>query len=415
MKTKTKLFSLVAILAAFLMFFASMMTLGVALRAHADQYDEWKFPAFVSDKDYETNIDESLTSLYYFSDYYESQDYFDSGFVRQYINWNTNVTYSELIYNEDDFWLYTKSYISTIDPALENAFVIFEVRNSMPWKDGIFYDTDTEEVKIGKSAKTIYPFLADYFASWKANNCKIMFISGKDEAWFEYYNEFLDYVDIHINFDVLTEFAYTVACEMVESENLQGASMIFDNVMAQDEFLVDYFIPYLYFVYYNEGQYPADVSYPATVADAFQPFDMKVYFYNYVFFMDMEGNIVAQSAVENDFDASELSCVIASSESLSARRWMWDQFRPDANFYVYNDQLLGVYQVPSGVAVAGIPRELLNYYLQAIMRDFILNDLGALQKYDNREGRCVVTFTSLFSGDGWLRRAKAYTLPSYGA
>lgn len=36
--------------------------------------------------------------------------------------------------------------------------------------------------------------------------CKIMFICGTDETKFVYENEFLEYVDIHINTDTLTTF-----------------------------------------------------------------------------------------------------------------------------------------------------------------------------------------------------------------
>lgn len=81
----------------------------------------------------------------------------------------------------------TNMYNSTIFDNYENKYIIFEVTN-YAYFDPNYWDDFTD-------------LLEDIFSIMQTNGCKIMFICGVDEMIWQPRNDFLSYVDIHINTD----------------------------------------------------------------------------------------------------------------------------------------------------------------------------------------------------------------------
>ena len=102
-----------------------------------------------------------------------------------------------------------------LDEINSDSLVILDIRNSirpMP-NDG---DTWADS-------------LLNFFQSVKDENCRTMFICETDETWFNDATDFLDYVDVHINTDLITPFMYNILKDMEDREDrISDVSLIFD-------------------------------------------------------------------------------------------------------------------------------------------------------------------------------------------
>lgn len=413
MKTKVKSY---ALLLAVALFFASLFGLGGVLRVYGEQlqpYEDYEFPEYASDADYVANPDPNLTKLYYISDYEGSVDCYNNGLLYYYINSYPEITDSELFLYRTDFW--SRAYNLVFGEEIQNAFIIFEVRNSLPYEIGVFNGTETE-YEIGDRYYSDefwqYKFLEEAFCYLKGNGCKIMFINGTDEVWFQdYYDLFLDYVDIHINLDFLTMFTYSVACEIVEKSGGTEACIVLDKTLSQDWYFRDFFIRYLVFAV---NEYGGNLRYqqPVNVLDALH---FTVYFYDNETgcYFDIFGNFVGDWNVVETFSAASFSCVIADAPSLACEDLLvLLSDHSNAEFYscnVYWDEVSDD-EISSDIKYFGVSESDIQYYLSVIMRDFILNDLPSLQKYDNWEGRCKVTFRLIWGKGGWARLFNKFTV-----
>ncbi len=421
MKTRTKF---VALLSAIAFFVLSLFGLSGALRAFADGEADAGSPD--PDPGYA-----QLTSLYYFSDYSGSEEYFDNGFLRDYINWNPYITDAHLYYSGNyngdyiPFWEMIGMMMAYGDMDIENAFIIFEVRGSLSKEPGIFTAPVTDEQIYEHYENSVYPTLEYLFAMWKGKGCKIMFISGTDEVWYEQdpMNKFLDYADIHINTDLLTTFTYSlvqISCTMYD---FAEGVMILDGTMSQDWFFRKFLLPYIVSFYYENGIFlniPPITEYDDyddinVIQSILDELHLTVYFYENGGYTDIYGNTVNTDTVENKVYDSGYLCIIAEAESLLDENEtllnLYCAKGGNAEFFVFNLRCVPVEDIPSDIKYCGLSDEEMDYYLSAIMCDFILNDVPSLQKYDNWDGRCMVTFKPLFPGDGWLLGPNGCVLP----
>lgn len=413
MKTKTKI-KILALLSAIAIFMLSLLGLGVSLRAFAD---DGEFP----------DPDENLTSLYYFSDYYESEEYFYNGFLRDYIDWNPYITDAYLYYsgNDTSFWDQIMQMMTSGDMDIENAFIIFEVRRSLSIEPGSFTWPVTEEQIYEHYENSVYSALESLFRTWKESECKIMFISGTDEVWYEQYpmNRFLEYVDIHINTDLLTPFTYSLTHISCTKYNFEDGVIILDSTMCGDWYFHRFLLPYIVSEYLEMG-ITLNINPPIMEYDDYDDLNvvqsilnalnLTVYFYdnNSGEYRDMYGGSVGAEVEPTVYNGGYL-CIVGGNESLSDET-LWNLYQgkgDNAEFFVYNLAWKTVEEVPGGIKYCGLSTQRFNYYLSAIMRDFILNDLPSLQKYNNWIGYCSVTFKPIFPGDGWLVGAEAFVLP----
>ena len=399
MKTKIKIFSLLSLLIALLMLLASMTTLGVALRAHAsnisqEEMENYVFPEHIPDEDYSANPDENLTSLHYFSDYDKSQEYFKTGFIRQYINCNNNLQNNGednayLYYEEaQGFWKSIMTYTVALEfQKIQNAFVIFEVRFGFP-KTILLSEEESEAFQ----ELSPYTLLYDAFKVLKENGCKIMFICGTEEVRYQNYNSetgknysaFLDYVDIHIDVDFSTTYRYSVIKKMehITRETAWAETTIILDVSMGDswEFFKEFMI---YFVY----QYQLQVGTPEQILEEkrvnvlfYRP-DEKVYY-------TCSGSLVDTELAKTLWIESYYGFIIGG---VGASK--------DENL----QSLLKMRVERTELYEFGYTNINADYYIMVIMRDFILNDYESLKQYINYKGRCKITFKPIFySPYGWL-------------
>lgn len=399
MKTKTKFLSL---LFALFMFLVSIVTLGTAVTAHADEEDYYLTPDELAESyDYEEDIEEDLTSFYYFSDNSKSDYYFNYGFIRKLINRNPNIIYDELIYFENNIW--TALQDSYIPLQIENAFIIFEARTPFPRSvkiDDGGIETDYQREMRYKNSE--YGKLDELFSTWKGNNCKIMFVSETDESKYEKdnFNSFLQYVDIHVNFDVFTPFVYSVFEIMSKGVGWGDTVIVFDELMSQNWFYLDYFINFLI----HEER---DTLTNADPIEVINTLKIKVYFYNGAY-TDHKGNSVNFRTVEEAFQEKEFAFIISGVEGMYnidfLNLFQSRQGDKYIEFFVFNEQFKSVSFVPDGIKYCGISAQWAEFYFALIIRDFMLNQTMALHKYNVWRGYCLRTFKPIFSSsDGWIQ------------
>ena len=130
-------------------------------------------------------------------------------------------------------------------------------------------------------------------------------------------------------------------------------------------------------------------------------------------FTNIYGASVEADYVESEFAITAFSCIIAGTDSLE-NKYLWDlcQAHSNAKFFMFNTSGEVYDELSEEIYFCGKSIPSFNYYLQVIMRDFILNDLASLQKYDDMEGRCNVTFMPVFPGTGgWLLMPQSIEYP----
>ncbi len=387
MKTRTKF---VALLSAIAFFMLSLFGLGGALRAFAD-----------GGGDAAADPDQTLTSFYYFSDYEESENFYNNGFIGQCIAQNPDITRSEPYYfsstdyDMSSFWATLMDKASDFG-AISDAFVVFEVRRYMP--EIIIDPTDEDGQGKVELVDNVFAFLYDTFYQLKQNNCKIMFICGMDEARFTAYssngharNEFLEYVDIHINTDLQTVYHYTAITIMEETvggeyQNWDQTTIVID-VSIGDSW--DFFKK-LIFYFVTTYHFSKDFT-PFSPEKVLQEMGVTVFFYRpgegYINPYPPEGD--SEVDFEQKWQESLYGFVIAGIHTAENEE-LWN--------------LEGACGGKAGLFPFNYGNSLVDQLLPAIMYDFIFGETGDLQQYNNWLGRCDITFKPItYSPDGWLR------------
>ena len=126
--------------------------------------------------------------LYYFSDSAES-----AARCRKFVSDGLINTYTLYYYATGTFTdTFRANFNNGAYNDISNSYVIFEMASTEL----------TEQIDDG-STRLFTDDLANFFSYLKTNGCKIMFISATDEARYIHYNDFLDYVDIHVKTDIL--------------------------------------------------------------------------------------------------------------------------------------------------------------------------------------------------------------------
>ena len=305
-----------------------------------------------------------------------------------------------------------KEYYDWGGDTISNALIIFEVREKLDWKLGVYNGTEEQSEIDNRYENSNYSLMKTMFSHWKENSCKIAFICETDEVWFENnYDEFLDYVDIHINLDNLTSFAYSTAKEIMSRPH-ENATVILDNVMSQDWFFVDLFAPYLAFIENgedeNNGYYPVNCVKPDEILSKLH---INAYFYTGTGFTDIFGNSVSLGDVNLSCYEAPYTYIIGEVSNQNDI-YLENLRRESAEsmFFAYNLYQSSV-ERKDDVMYGGISKNSIDYHLEVILLDFILNEDNSLLKYNNWSGRCMISFKIIYGKGGWLRRPKAYTLP----
>lgn len=348
--------------------------------------------------------------LYYFSDYEGSQS-FAAG-----LDVDGGLDKVELYYCDQG-----TMYIDFINLHLDlgtfndisDSYIIMEMRQGFSF-----------QIDDGANSDELLPNkLKSIFAELKNCGCKIMFVCGTDESRFAGYTDFLEYVDIHVNTDLLNIFIQNIFVRAVSDGGssqtegkLKDCTIIFDQSIAygvdsseivSSWFLRTYFIPLIRFGYYEE-LYGTNF----TVAEVMEANNISV-------LCNLSGNscydVFEQVTVDFDYNCDKYFYgrnVYAVGTSwygdVYAYGWIQDVLYLRGNYegcynklsvYIYDsdgynlDEYCG-----SGIyTTTGASISLIYDVMVAFIND---EDLHA---YNNYNGRCVVSYKPVPVGsDGWM-------------
>ena len=295
----------------------------------------------------------------------------------------------------DDFLM---QYIYGTFDNVSNTYVIFEMQQSL----------GMSIINEGEEGIPLFNLFQSMFSSMKGNGCEIMFIFGTEEERWAEYNDFLDYVDIHINTDILYLFLGNVFTDMKEESEdwrLKDVAFIFDagltshpegSSVQEGWFFSNWFIPYIKQVYKEEfsgGEYAEDVFEDNRILCHVQG---NIY-YDAVY--DTEITFTAESMAEqlSGYILCPVGLFLAECDFTWLEQMGDLQGMLGENFpiYIYNTgssvPLLGNNLRESG-QINSIP---------SIIEEFINGE--DMSNYDNWPGRCEITHRPMTqSEDGWM-------------
>ena len=279
-----------------------------------------------------------------------------------------------------------------------NSYIILELRNGFSKSDESFPD-----------------FLYNLFGYLKEHGCKIMFIDGTNEIRYVGHDDLLDYVDIHINVDVLFALvsnmffrAYQACGDNIQLENI---SFILDKSLTEDIeslgykqswFFKNYFDAYFKSVYESEllsgGVSRADLlqshgiqtlchTPDDTDADRFYALEATAFTDLNTFLSDNSNPVFSMGAT-----------YLGQTYSLDWIRLMTaGRTAANLDFPIYIDNrsnyAFGEYSAPDVYPLTQPD-------LFDVMADFLADE--DMTVYNNVEGRCIVTYCPLCANNGWM-------------
>ena len=380
----------------------------------------------------QANAAANNANVYYYTDYERSEDIVNSLVADGVVDAakveriepmsSTTIWQSLEIWYENDVFDYLQ--------VESNSYIIFEARAKFPTQ---IDDGDT---------LLMADILLELFSGWKSMGCKIMFISGTEEALltsYDYgskeelkdYTEFLDYVDIHVNTDWLTTIMGYI---FYQAELACGGNPIGDYTFFLDPrmfgdssglsflsnwFTEDYLLPYLLSAYYDETQ--AFYNWEYRVLESYDDFvqfydDLNIHLICYdndllVPFtrLDPYGTYVVTD-LSDYFGAARCAFSYMTCPPLEANAWItglqdyfeeWGFYGNDAKVYVLNmtGQSISAFSDPGVYGLTPGDHD----DLYQVIKDFLLDD-PYLWQYDNWNGRCQITHKLIPPGpnSGWL-------------
>ncbi len=330
--------------------------------------------------------------LYWFSDNSSSQTYFQQ-LVSAFPQINMQMYYKDYSVFYENFMI---DFLSNEFSDVEDAYIIFELRNGIDsW------------VSIAECS------LYNVFENFKGNDCKIMFICGTDELRFYNQNDFLEFVDIHINTDLLTIFLSSIFYKVQSDYNdtkIQNATFFIDAYFSDNVqngylscwFFKDYLLKFIRSVYREEIEFQGKKNY-----EILRENNIKIIcdLGNGTYFDAAYGTFYANNAedlserISNDrfyaIGHTKLGNVY-SQEWYNLAEDLKAYFNPNmAGIYVYNEAHYtfydgSVYTQGSGLGL-----------FTRIVSDFICG--YSLTGYDNWVGKCDVTHKDVPQGSGgWM-------------
>lgn len=346
----------------------------------------------------------TYTKLYYFSDYSGSVQYVSNG-LPQYLS------QVGLSANDIEYYYWQQNFLDmfyTVSDMLDmqNAYVIFEMRQDLPQQD----PWSAEELAVDVLDR-IFGRLVD-------QNCKLMIIFGVDENRLYGYTNFLSHADIQVNIDVFYPFFWSMydildskygsifstsnllSPSLSKDKNYEYSDRIFENW-----FFENYIIP----------------EYRELSKNSLHPLPANVFRNQYVWenYINLNHNFWGWHEYCNGVDEPLESFLrrepvgIGMTDYDEYASWefyiyyMRQEFGMDFPIFIYNDIGFNVANWVMGgtknnVYYSGNIAAILNKYLPLIMQDFILgNDLT---KYDNWSSASQNCFKPILPGeDGWIK------------
>ncbi len=345
--------------------------------------------------------------LYYFSDsanlkyveileevcnYYESES-------------QTEIYFEPFIYFPDQFEdrFFESNFLDNIT---SDSLVILDIRNSikpMPNDGDSWADS-----------------LLNFFKAVKNEDCRTMFICGTDEARFNDATDFLDYVDVHINTDLITPFIYNILKDMEDREDrISDVSLIFDQGFS---YAIDTFLLPLFRAEFNisADDYSASETWKKLNAIDHCLFYVSEYGFLINKITGEEQFFGNYRDTEEIYDSFDKPIYAIGNNYYSDS--LFQQFVVDmkdaldymempAYMLIQGDVILGEVCPIEYFQTLGMYECTFQEYLKEMVFGFINDD--DLSSYGNWPGRSYVTFKPIESGEsGWeIRTYEYYDLP----
>lgn len=368
--------------------------------------------------------EKTYTSFYYFSDNADAGLYFN-GFMTEIIYTYgieaANCFRYDLCKNNDIYDTFKDYLKDGVFSNIGDAFIVFEMTTILKVQ---CYERETPFIED----------LRDVFEAWHDNGCKIMFICNTDESRFKQFNELLDYVDIHINTDLMTLLMYHVIGEILDNndDNMNGVTFIINE--GADYIVKEYLVPYFRFRY-NLPAYNSNFDTDKLLVHIANP-DVKFYDGDKIrvivqnedvapSYIDYAGDGNVYSVIDYldeanpaiDYNkAYAIGALCSQAEEADMALWLRDlagiQEEKEVTFPIFavnsiNLSLAAQY----GIEVYQLSAALYNFYqgsdFGTIFSCFVNG--GDLTAYDNYDGRCAVTYkTIIYGSNGWLNLGSNY-------
>ncbi len=338
--------------------------------------------------------------LYYFSDSTES-----AARCREFVSDGLINTYTLYYYTPDKF---TDTFRANFKKGdyndISNSYVIFEMASAG-------FPTETDD----GSTTLFTDDLTEFFSYLKTNGCKIMFISATDEARYIHYNDFLDYVDIHVKTDIFFKFITSVLYHA--AQDCENGGLLCGTTFFLDAGLIDYenlqplsqsvfgyyFIPYLAGMYQDElnGE-------PVSLSDFIARKDIKLFCnttganYLDLIYRDHYSRTTNTGNL-SDAASNAFYCGAGTNWKGEAytENWLYEmcemQGMLDNYFpvYFYGSNTYPTETIPANLCTTG------QIALTTVYTDFISGE--DMTPYNNTSGRCVITHSPTQANEeGWL-------------
>lgn len=347
------------------------------------------------------------TSIYFYSNNQENYNA-SQGYIRKLaLDSNIGSNNIHMIFEPYDIF---EDYIFFLHDVgafnYSNALVIFDMSAGIMENRGLNIKS---ELHFLRRLKII-------FMGLKEENCKIMFICGTQEIRFSTpgepinsegnLNEFLDYVDIHINVSQFEPFYMSMIVKIEEETNGRDATLIFDENSKLYDIVIDY-----YQRKYRNDYFPIKEQYDSFEEYLCDSCNFQIIRYNNIdeSFIDYDRSICYNVS---DFIRNNVVYAIGmmNNESYFSN---WIEKINDANtqmnyakwsVFVYNRLNVNIsnYNILGTLYYSREYKyERYNVEMNCVIYDFIYGE--DLTIYDNRQGRCQITYRP-FSGSGedWL-------------
>ena len=355
----------------------------------------------VAQKDTTTaNADENtVKTVHYFSDdphAYTYEAYIETNNIADCEVWID--TYTNHIANLMGNETQTRKPYETIDAD----YVIFEISNDLEYAVD---DTNSSTSIYTDSLETI-------FREWNENGIEVMFICGTEEVRFENHNDFLDYVDIHVNTDIFDIFTMSIFDQIytdLEQDWYNGNfTLLLDANLGCPNasytivpFFKNYLIPLIRDAYKMDLYINPDVS----SSDLLNNYGIQI-------LSHVSGDTFYDFASGQTLDYSEIEpnehiySIGSSVECTRAYAQEWIDLNAEIQGYLSIDFPIYIYNA-SGYYLSEYSEESVylsgsNTDILPIIVDFLEDD--DLTVYNNWLGRCVITHKAIgMSEDGWMR------------
>lgn len=370
--------SIISMFMAFVLMFSFLLPIGQVNTASAQAAGQQN--TYSLNDDYDT--------VYYFSDNQNAANY-ASNFASVGIAFNYEIF-------APDFFEGVNEYNNGQEfDEISNAYVIFELTQELE-----------EEIVPTNSTATIQ-ILETIFFHLKERGCEIMFICSTDEMLFSDYAGFLNYVDVHINTDMICVFMTSVIHYMIEdcgSDEIANCTILLDttfditiNAQAIYSFAFNY-----YFKEYFRSIYKTEIqSNDWTLNELLDAKNINIlrYMGGTTFFDEANNTIVNADEIEDN----DYIYAIGSSAAGQAAMNSWLQVidgirtaRYNFDVYVYNPAGYTITLTESiNLFTAGSA-----YDTMYIQLDFVTGQ--DMTSYHNWWGICDITHKTITCGDGWM-------------